>query len=36
MLNGHDPREIDEYAYRDLEVMVIVADEKGTVPDDLG
>jgi hypothetical protein len=34
MTMGHDPRDIAEYAYRDLQVMAVVAQEKNRVPGD--
>ncbi|MEE6210856.1 hypothetical protein U3A55_11925 [Salarchaeum sp. III] len=36
MTMGHDPRDVAEYARRDLELLSIIADEKGRVPDELG
>lgn len=36
MALGHDPRDVAGYARRDLELMAIIADEQGRVPDDVG
>lgn len=36
MTMGHDPRDVAEYSRRDLELLAIIADEKGSVPEDVG
>lgn len=36
MAKGHDPRDVAEYARRDLELLAIILDEEGRVPDDVG
>jgi hypothetical protein len=36
MTMGHDPQDVAEYAYRDLELMTIVAHEKSRTPEDAG